>query len=323
LCGLDFPSDANVLVGLGRADDAGVYRVSDELALIQTVDFFTPVVDDPYWFGQIAAANALSDVYAMGGVPKTALNLVAFPGKSMDLGVLRQIIQGGIDKLREAGVALIGGHSVEDKEIKYGLAVTGYVHPAQIRTKTGLRHGDRLVLTKPLGTGIVNTAIKAGLANGATVEQVTRIMAALNRTAAEVMSEFRVHACTDITGFGFVGHLAEMVAGTDIGAQIDASRVPLLPAALEFAAMGLIPAGAYKNRSFREDMVQIAPGVDRAVADVLHDPQTSGGLLIGVESSDAGPLVQALRARGIDAAEVIGEASNHPPGRIIIAQGEL
>lgn len=305
-------------MGLGRADDAGVYRVSDELALIQTVDFFTPIVDDPYWFGQIAAANALSDVYAMGGVPKTALNLVAFPGKSMDLGVLRQIIQGGIDKLREAEVVLIGGHSVEDNEIKYGLAVTGYVHPGKIRTKSGLRPGDHLVLTKPLGTGIVNTAIKAGLADDVTVQRVTGIMAALNRTAAEVMAAFDVHACTDITGFGFVGHLAEMVADTDIGVRIHARRVPVLSAALEFAAMGLIPAGAYKNRAFREAMVDLDPGVDRAVADVLYDPQTSGGLLIGVAAADADSLVRDLRDAGIEAAEVVGETLDRPAGRIDI-----
>lgn len=307
-----------MLVGLGRADDAGVYRVSDTLALIQTVDFFTPIVDDPYWFGQIAAANALSDVYAMGGIPKTALNLVAFPGKSMDLGVLRQIIQGGIDKLREAGVVLIGGHSVEDSEIKYGLAVTGYVHPGKIRTKGGLHAGDRLVLTKPLGTGIVNTAIKAGLADPRTVDHVTRLMAALNRAAADVMSGYRVHACTDITGFGFIGHLAEMVARTEIGVRIDAGLVPILPEALTFAAMGLIPAGAYKNRAFREEMVRIAPGVDRAVADVLFDPQTSGGLLIGVHPSDAEALAAALADNGVDAAAIVGEVVAQPRGQIDI-----
>ena len=307
-----------MLVGLGRADDAGVYRVSDTLALIQTVDFFTPIVDDPYWFGQIAAANALSDVYAMGGVPKTALNLVAFPGKSMDLGVLRQIIQGGIDKLREAGVVLIGGHSVEDSEIKYGLAVTGYVHPGKIRTKGGLHAGDRLVLTKPLGTGIVNTAIKAGLADPRTVDQVTRLMAALNRAAADLMSGYRVHACTGITGFGFIGHLAEMVARTEIGVRIDAGQVPILPEALTFAAMGLIPAGAYKNRAFREEMVRIAPGVDRAVADVLYDPQTSGGLLIGVHPSDAEALAAALADHGVDAFAIVGEVVAQPRGQIEI-----
>ena len=198
--------------GLDRADDAGVYKISDDLALIQTVDFFTPIVDDPYAFGQIAAANALSDVYAMGGTPKTAMNLVAFPVKEMDISILRRIIQGGVDKLTEAGVVLVGGHSIEDKELKYGLSVTGFVHPQRVLTKKNLQAGDRLVLTKPLGTGIVNTAIKAGMAPAGLVERVTGLMAALNRTAAEVMAGFDVHACTDVTGFGLLGHLAEMVS---------------------------------------------------------------------------------------------------------------
>ncbi len=241
MCGLVFPTDENVLVGLDRADDAGVYKVSEDLALIQTVDFFTPVVDDPYWFGQIAAANALSDVYAMGGIPKTAMNLVAFPVKQMDLSVLRRIIQGGLDKLTEAGVVLVGGHSIEDRELKYGLSVTGFIHPRKVLTKKGLRPGDRLVLTKPLGTGIVNTAIKAGLASEALTDRVTRLMAALNREAAAVMAGFDVHACTDVTGFGLLGHLAEMVSGSGAGARLDSGRVPVIAEALEFAAMGLIP----------------------------------------------------------------------------------
>jgi selenide,water dikinase len=260
-----FPTDENVLVGLDRADDAGVYRISDDLALIQTVDFFTPIVDDPYWFGQIAAANALSDVYAMGGTPKTAMNLVAFPVKEMDLSVLRQIIQGGLDKLSEAGVALIGGHSIEDKELKYGLSVTGTVHPARVLTKKSLRSGDRLVLTKPLGTGIVNTAIKAGMASLELTDKVTRLMAALNRDAAGIMSNFNVSACTDVTGFGLLGHLAEMVCGSAMSVRVFSRQVPLLTEALEFAAMGLIPAGAYKNREFRESRTSCSIPRPRAV----------------------------------------------------------
>ena len=198
MCGMAFPTDENVIIGLDRADDAGVYRISDDLALIQTVDFFTPIVDDPYWFGQIAAANALSDVYAMGGMPKTAMNLVAFPVKEMDLSVLREIIQGGIDKLKEAGVVLVGGHSIEDKELKYGLSVTGVIHPDRVLAKKTLRAGRRLVLTKPLGTGIVNTAIKAAMASDELDDRVTRLMAALNRDAARIMSGFRcqcLHGC--------------------------------------------------------------------------------------------------------------------------------
>jgi selenide,water dikinase len=277
------------------------------VALIQTVDFFTPIVDDPYSFGQIAAANALSDVYAMGGMPKTAMNLVAFPVKEMHLDVLREVIQGGIDKLTEADVVLIGGHSIEDRELKYGLSVTGTIHPSRILTKKNLRAGDRLVLTKPLGTGIVNTAIKAKMASSQLEDRVTRLMAALNRDAAEIMSDFDVSACTDVTGFGLIGHLAEMVCGSGTSAQIASEDLPVLPEALEFAAMGLIPAGAYRNREFRESMVRFSETVPRSVRDVLADPQTSGGLLISVKGHDAAGLLSALKDAGIKEAAEIGE----------------
>ncbi len=313
-----FPSDENVIVGLDRADDAGVYKVSDDLALIQTVDFFTPIVDDPYWFGQIAAANALSDVYAMGGTPKTAMNLVGFPIKSMDIGILRQIIQGGVDKLAEANTVLIGGHSIEDKELKYGLSVTGFIHPARVLTKKNLRVGDRLILTKPLGTGIINTAIKGGLASDRLIETVTRLMAALNRDAAEVMKDFPVHACTDVTGFGLLGHLAEMVAGSGLGVHIQANRVPILKEALEYAAMGLIPAGMHKNRKFREYMVDVSPSVDILIQDVLFDPQTSGGLLICVAENSSKDLLNRLKEREILWAEIIGEVRAEPYEKIRI-----
>jgi len=302
-----FPTDENVLVGLDRSDDAGVYKVSDDLALIQTVDFFTPVVDDPYRFGQIAAANALSDVYAMGGTPKTAMNLVAFPLKQMDLSVLRQIIQGGLDKLDEAQVVLIGGHSIEDRELKYGLSVTGFVHPRRVLTKRGLRLGDRLVLTKALGTGIVNTAVKAGLATAALTERVTELMATLNRKAAEIMSQFDVGACTDVTGFGLLGHLAEMVCGSGMGVRLNSGRVPVLAEALGFASMGLIPAGAYKNREFREGMTIFDETTPRSLQDVLFDPQTSGGLLVSVKEDQAAGFLAALKTGGIPEAACIGE----------------
>jgi len=307
LCGIEFPSDENVIIGLYRADDAGVYRISDDLALIQTVDFFTPIVDDPYWFGQIAAANALSDVYAMGGTPKTAMNLVAFPVKAMDLGILRQIIQGGIDKLKEAGVVLIGGHSIEDKEIKYGLSVTGFIHPERVLTKKNLRPGDRLVLTKPLGTGIVNTAIKAAMASEQLTQKVTRLMAMLNRDAARIMTDFDISACTDVTGFGLLGHLAEMVNGSGCSARIDSGQMPVISETLEFAAMGLIPAGAYKNREFREYMITFAETVPRTLQDLLFDPQTSGGLLISVSDVHCNDLISALKDGGITDAARIGE----------------
>jgi len=314
-----FPTDANVLVGLERSDDAGVYKISDELALIQTVDFFTPIVDDPYWFGQIAAANALSDVYAMGGTPKTAMNLVAFPVKDMDLSVLRAIIQGGIDKLAEAEVVLIGGHSVEDKELKYGLSVTGFVHPARVLTKRDLQAGDRLVLTKPLGTGIVNTAVKAGMASADLTEKVTRLMAALNRTAAETMARFAVHACTDVTGFGLLGHLAEMVSGSGRSVRVFSAQIPVIEDALAFAAMGLIPGGAYKNREFRAGMVEAAEGLARAREDILFDPQTSGGLLISVPEAQAEALVAALKDAGVGDAAEIGEVLDDAAEKIRVA----
>jgi selenide,water dikinase len=313
-----FPSDENVIIGLDRADDAGVYRISDDLALIQTVDFLTPIVDDPYWFGQIAAANALSDVYAMGGTPKTAMNLVAFPAKTMDLGILRGIIQGGVDKLKEAEVVLIGGHSIEDKEIKYGLSVTGVVHPERVLAKKNLRPGNRLVLTKPLGTGIVNTAIKADMVSEHLLEKVTRLMAELNRDAARIMTVFDISACTDVTGFGLLGHLAEMVNGSGCSARIVSGQVPVIPEAEDFATMGLIPAGAYTNREFREQMITFAGKVPRTLQDLLFDPQTSGGLLMSVSEVQCMDLVSALKDEGIADAAAIGEIVDSQEERISV-----
>lgn len=305
-------------MGLEKADDAGVYKVSDDLALIQTVDFFTPIVDDPYGFGQIAAANALSDVYAMGGVPKTAMNLVAFPLKDMDMSVLRQIIRGGMDKIKEAGVVLVGGHSVEDKELKYGLSVTGFIHPDRVLTKKNLQVGDRLILTKPLGTGIINTAIKGGLASKEITDTVTRLMATLNKDAAEIMEDYPVHACTDITGFGFLGHLAEMVVDSGAGIRIRANSVPILPQTLNYAGMGLVPAGAYKNREFFECHVDFATGVDPLIQDILFDPQTSGGLLICIDGDRADGLLQALKQRGVHDAAIVGQVDSEPKEQIFV-----
>ena len=313
-----FPTDNNVLVGLERSDDAGVYKISDDLAIIQTVDFFTPIVDDPYWFGQIAAANALSDVYAMGGVPKTAMNLVAFPIKDLDIEVLRRIIQGGVNKLKEAEVVLIGGHSIEDKELKYGMSVTGFVHPQKILTKQNLRRGDVLILTKPLGTGVVNTAIKGGLASQEITDKVTRMMAALNREAAEVMQHYPVHACTDITGFGLLGHLAEMVVGSGCGMRLETNTIPILSEAIEYAGMGLMPAGAFKNKEFRVGMVEFSASVDPVLQDILFDPQTSGGLMICVDRDSAEDLISDLFQKGINDASVIGEIVAEPREGIIV-----
>lgn len=318
LCGLDLPIDDNLIVGLERADDAGVYRISDDLALVQTIDFFPPMVDDPYWFGQIAAANALSDIYAMGGVPKTAMNVVAFPGKILDISVLRSMIEGGLKTMREAGVVLVGGHTVEDQELKYGLSVTGFIHPQRILTKRSLRSGDRLILTKPLGTGIVCTAIKAGMAGDAVTDRVTRVMATLNRDAAQIMEDYPVHACTDITGFGFLGHLAEMVVDSGFGVRIQAEAIPVHPEALEWAAMGMIPAGAYNNRTFRGRFISFAESVSQRVQDVLFDPQTSGGLLIAVDAGAADDLLQALIGQGVVNSSIVGEVIPEPQDAIIV-----
>ena len=316
LCGITFPTDENVIVGLSRADDAGVYKISEDMALIQTVDFFTPIVDDPYSFGQIAAANALSDVYAMGGTPKTAMNLVAFPAKDLDLSILRQIIRGGLNKLTEAKVVLIGGHSIEDKELKYGLSVTGVIHPKRVLTKKGLQPEDSLILTKPLGTGIINTAIKAGMVSETLTQEVTRLMAQLNRIAADVMSNFDVSACTDITGFGLLGHLAEMVCGSGMSVRLFSSEVPVIDEALEFAGMGLIPAGAYNNRSFREKMIIFGETVDRNRQDIMFDPQTSGGLLISINRRLVNEFMSALKSAGIHQASQIGEILNNSKEKI-------
>lgn len=315
---MNFPADKNVLVGLARADDAGVYKITDDLALVQTVDFFTPIVDDPYDFGRIAAANALSDVYAMGGVPKTAMNIVVFPDKTMDLSILRRVIEGGMDKLREATVSLVGGHTITGKELVYGLSVTGTIHPDQVLTKKTLAPGDGLVLTKPLGTGIVNTAIKAGMASPGLIQAVTEQMATLNRAASEVMAAFAVHACTDITGFGLLGHLAEMVSGSGTSVRLFSDRIPVIAEAFDFAAMGLIPGGAYKNRDFRAPMVQFARTVKPALADILFDPQTSGGLLISVAPDQAEDLVTALRKAEVSHASLIGNVSEGPDPVIVV-----
>ena len=301
-----------------KADDAGVYKISDEQAIIQTVDFFTPIVDDPYAFGQIAAANALSDVYAMGGCPITAMNLAAFPVKTMEFSTLRRIIEGGLDKLKEAEVVLVGGHSVEDIELKYGLSVTGFVHPDKLWTKHGLKPGDHLILTKPLGSGIINTAIKGGLASDSVIAEITRLMATLNRSAAEAMSPYPVHACTDITGFGLLGHLAEMVTGSRCGMQLQSSRIPILGEAVEFASMGLIPAGAYKNREFRLCMTDFSEKIDPITRDILFDPQTSGGLLLSIPEDLADQALKDLQSAGCQDAAVIGQVISDDSEKIYI-----
>ena len=310
--------DPNLIVGMERAEDAGVYKLSDDLAIIQTVDFFTPIVDDPYMFGQIAAANALSDVYAMGGKPLTAMNIVCFPIKTMDISILREILKGGLDKMKEAGVTLVGGHSVEDSELKYGLSVTGTIHPLKVLTNVGAKVGDRLILTKPLGTGIINTAIKGGMAKEDSIERVTRYMASLNKRASEIMQEIGANACTDVTGFGLLGHAFEMIEGTGKGIVINASDVPMFPEAVNFAKMGMVPAGTYRNKEFRINQVDIDSALSPYLIDILFDPQTSGGLLIAVSGKKAQELVKRLRKEGIEDAAIIGKVVNDTQERIVV-----
>jgi selenide,water dikinase len=281
------------------------------------VDFFTPIVDDPYTFGQVAVANALSDVYAMGGTPLCAMNIVCFPAKAMPIEVLREILRGGLEALREAETVLAGGHSIDDPELKFGLAVTGTIHPARIWTKGGARAGDRLVLTKPLGTGVVNTAVKREQASAAAVAAAVASMRMLNRRAMELLREGEVHACTDVTGFGLLGHACEMIEGAAVGFRLEAASVPLLPEALACAEAGLKPGGLARNREFRAPLVDVDPAVPAPLVDLLYDPQTSGGLLAAVPPSRATALVAALRAAGLDAA-AIGEVVSEPAGRIVV-----
>jgi len=314
--GLNLAPDPNVIAGIERAEDAGVYKLNDDLAIIQTLDFFTPIVDDPYVFGQVAAANSLSDVYAMGGRPLTAMNIVCFPIKTMDVEILRQTLAGGLDKLHEAGVALVGGHSVEDQEFKYGLSVTGTIHPEKVVMNTGARAGDRLILTKPLGTGIINTALKRGVATEEAVSKATNCMVALNRAASQLMMTVDVHACTDVTGFGLLGHASEMIEGTDVGIVIYSSGVRFLPEAKELAEHGMLPGGLHRNRDFRANMVEIGQDVPQYLADILFDPQTSGGLLMAIPESQAHSLVKKMREEGIEEAALAGEVVSEPKGRI-------
>jgi selenide,water dikinase len=299
-------------------DNAGVYKLTEELAIIQTVDFFTPIIDDAYMFGQIAVANALSDVYTMGGKPLTAMNIVCFPIESMDISVLKDILRGGIDKMAEAKVILVGGHSINDTELKYGLSVTGTVHPERLVTNGGARKGDRLILTKPLGTGIINTAIKAGLADKKSIARVTKCMATLNDKASELMQEIGVHACTDITGFGFLGHAVQLAQNSKIGININVAAVPFFPEVGELARQGLCPAGLHRNREFYSPCVKIASEIPVHIQDTLFDPQTSGGLLISLEARKAAMLIDRLKQSGVEDAVIVGEITGEPIGVVTV-----
>lgn len=298
----------DLIVGTETSDDAGVFRLRPDLAVVNTVDFFTPIVDDPFVFGQIAAANALSDVYAMGADPVTAMNIVGFPKATMDIDVLGAILEGGLERAREAGAVVIGGHTIIDQELKYGMAVTGVVHPDRVFRNVGVKPGDALVLTKPLGTGIVTTALKRRKASSAGVKAAVASMIALNKDASLVARRFPVHACSDVTGFGLLGHGTEMAMGSGVTIEFDARALPLLPGVLRLARGGFLTGGCMRNRAWLADKVVVEASVPRGYEDVAFDPQTSGGLLIALPAKRAQALVATLRARGVAAATVIGRA---------------
>lgn len=297
-------TDPNVLVGSANADDAGVYRVSADRAVVLTADFFTPIVDDAYWFGAIAAANSLSDVYAMGGKPLVALNIAALPGGPEFVEINRRIMQGGIDKMKEAGVAVIGGHTVKDKEPKFGYMVMGDVHPDRILDNTKARTGDALVLTKPIGTGVLSTGIKAGRCSSETVELFTASMAALNRRASEIMLEIGVSTATDITGFGLIGHLNEVLSASGRSVRLSSRQVPFFPEAVRMAEMGMVPGGTRANQKNYDSFVKWGAGVSGTERVLMNDAQTSGGLLIFVPSDRKERLVAALQKANITAAHI-------------------
>ena len=306
--------DPNLLVGFDKSDDASVYKVSDDLALVQTVDFFPPIADDPYLFGQIAATNALSDVYAMGGEPKLALNIMAVP-KDMPKEAVHQLLRGGYDKVYEAGALITGGHSILDDEPKYGLAVTGFVHPDKVLTNAGAKPGDVLLFTKPIGIGVLTTAAKADLVSRESMELAYRLMTTLNKSARDVMVQYDVHACTDVTGFGLLGHLYEMAQGSDVQIRLQVEQIDLLEEALELARMGVLPEGMYRNRTFAQDAVD-GGDTELAKQDLLYDPQTAGGLLMACDPACADALLEALKPV-VPSAQKIGTAEDWEGGKRI------
>ena len=313
--GIRVHHDPNLLVGFDKSDDASVYKVSDDLALVQTVDFFPPIADDPYLFGQIAATNALSDVYAMGGEPKLCLNIMAVP-ESMPREAVHQMLRGGYDKVYEAGALITGGHSILDDEPKYGLAVTGFVHPNRVLTNSGAKPGDVLLFTKPLGIGVLSTAQKAEMLSPEGEALAYRLMTTLNKSARDAMVKYRVHACTDVTGFGLLGHACEMAQGSDVDLEIHVGDIDLIPEAASLAQMGILPAGMYRNRTFAEPEVE--PGATELwQQDLLYDPQTAGGLLMAVDPADADALYQELKGC-VPSAQRIGTVLPHGGGKRIL-----
>lgn len=318
LAGLPKFADKNLLVGMETSDDAGVYRLNDDTALIHTVDFFTPIVDDPYTFGQIAAANALSDIYAMGGTPLTAMNIVCFPIKTLPIEILNQILKGGAERIKAAGAFLVGGHSIEDKEIKYGLAVTGSVSPKRILTNANAKPGDALILTKSLGTGVIATAIKQGDASPSDVEEIIQSMIQLNKAGAELMQQFNAHAATDITGFGLMGHAFEMAAASAVDLTIISEKVPVFKNALKFAlSKKYLTKGNRLNRELIKDKLVQPKILDESIDRLLYDAQTSGGLLISLPPDDAEKLLPQLISAGYTSSAIIGSVAEGS-GRIIL-----
>jgi selenide,water dikinase len=309
LCGLSQPDFPELIVDYSTSDDAGVYKITDDIALVQTVDFFPPIVDDSFTFGQIAAANALSDVYAMGGRPITALSIVGFPSTKLSTDVLSRIMEGALDRLKEAGAALVGGHSIQDKEVKFGLAVTGLVHPERILKNNNPSPGDVLILTKALGTGIINTALKAGKASKDSIAAAEKSMIRLNKDAAQISAEFSPSACTDVTGFGLIGHLCEMLNGSGCSASLDFSQIPLLAGTEEYARKGFIPGGTARNMEYRSAFVNDFVKISKLQRQILFDPQTSGGLLISVQEGSAETLLSKLIDAGLEAG-IIGSISS-------------
>ena len=316
LCHLPKTYDEKLIVGIDTSDDAAVYKINETTALIQTLDFFTPVVDDPYIFGQIAAANSLSDIYAMGGEPKLAMNIVCFP-TCLSADIMTEILRGGYDKIDEAGALLVGGHTVEDDEPKYGLSVSGFIHPDKVLTNCNAKPGDFLVLTKPLGIGIINTAIKAQMADDEIYNLAVNNMRILNKFAKDAMVKVGVNSCTDITGFGLLGHSLEMANGSDVTIMFESSKIPIIKKAAEFAAMGLVPAGAYSNMQFIGEKVKFNEQIPQEIRDILFDPQTSGGLLISVSSNKLDELLEELKESPTEVS-VIGKVLKKQEYSIIV-----
>ncbi len=315
---IPLPDDKNILVGTSTADDAAIYRIDDNTALVQTVDFFTPVVDDPYQFGVIAAVNSLSDIYAMGGKPLFALNIVGFPSNRLPIRVLQEILKGAQSVATKAGISIIGGHTVDDTEPKFGLAVTGLIHPDKILTNSGARPGDLLILTKPLGTGILSTAMKQDLLEDDQTKLLFKTMASLNREAADAMQEVGAHACTDITGFGLLGHLLEMMNGSRTSAMIEESKVPYLSGVMELAVSGIIPGGTKDNQNFTAPYVRYDEKISAAKRLILNDAQTSGGLLISIPQDNAASLLTLLKKKGVREAQVVGKVISKEKTKIIV-----